>query len=278
MVVVRIHRDAVVLAIIGCILLLPGCLQGSPQSGEDVEPGAATTTPDATLKSAGEDCREHTECASNACDHYKADMGRCTKVPCTPGDRTDNNNLFCNGASAWEASKKGGDVCESDFQCFEPTCFMVPTCQLTDIPRTRAMCRDGRCVLEVGADGCGPEGGKRVLRKDQYSVLEDGSCMESMAQIELPTVCAPCGNGVCDEELESLCNCPEDCTGAEGAAVESYLACGCGCCGEEAQQKCLYHSKGDDLSKIIEEDKKVGLSPNCAVMGCSLGVNYTYCD
>jgi hypothetical protein len=206
-------------------------------------------------------------------------MGRCVKSPCTPGERTDNNNLFCNGASAWEVSIKDGEACEADYQCFEPTCFMVPTCQLTDIPRTRALCRDGRCVLEVSGDGCGPEGGKRVLRKDQYSVLEDGSCMESMAQMELPTVCAPCGNGVCDEELESACNCPEDCLGAEEAAVESYLACGCGCCGgEEPTQACIYRSKGDDLSKIIEDDKKTGQGPGCAVMGCSLGINYTYCD
>lgn len=230
------------------------------------------------MKAAGEDCREHAECTSNACDHYKADMGRCAASPCTPGDRTDNNNLFCNGASAWETSIKDGEACEADYQCFEPTCFMVPTCQLTDIPRTRALCRDGRCVLEVGGDGCGPEGGVRVLRKDQYSVAEDGTCMESMAQMELPTVCAPCGNGVCDEELESPCNCPEDCTGTEEAAVEWYLACGCGCCGNEPQQKCLYRSKGDDLSKIIEEEKRVVNEQNCALMGCSFGINYTYCD
>ena len=55
-----------------------------------------------------------------------------------------------------------------------------------------------------------------MLRKDQYSLLEDGSYIENMVRMELPTVCAPSGNGVCDEELESACNCPEDCSPGDG--------------------------------------------------------------
>jgi len=36
-----------------------------------------------------------------------------------------------------------------------------------------------------------------------------------MAQRILRTVCAPCGNGVCDPD-ESVCNCPRDCKAKPG--------------------------------------------------------------
>ena len=60
---------------------------------------------------------------------------------------------------------------------------------------------------------------------------------------------------------------------------DSYVACGCGCCGgEEPIEKCLYRSNGDDINKIIEENKIAAKSDSCALMGCSLGTKYTYCD
>ncbi len=58
-----------------------------------------------------------------------------------------------------------------------------------------------------------------------------------------------------------------------------YTACGCGCCGgAEPKEVCIYHSKGENLQKIIEDDKKAGENPECAFMGCSLPVKYSYCD
>ena len=61
--------------------------------------------------------------------------------------------------------------------------------------------------------------------------------------------------------------------------VQSYIACGCGCCGgEEPAVKCLYYSKGDDIKKIIEEDKKAAQDPICPTVGCSKGIKYIYCD
>lgn len=58
-----------------------------------------------------------------------------------------------------------------------------------------------------------------------------------------------------------------------------YTACGCGCCiGVEPTTSCLYHSKGDDIQKIIEQDKKTAQSPNCSTAGCSKPVQYYYCD
>jgi len=61
--------------------------------------------------------------------------------------------------------------------------------------------------------------------------------------------------------------------------IESYTACGCGCCGGvEPTLKCLYHSKGDDIQKIIEEDKQAAQNPLCPQMGCSHPIKYIYCD
>lgn len=64
---------------------------------------------------------------------------------------------------------------------------------------------------------------------------------------------------------------------------ESYLACGCGCCGsnkpleEIANEKCLYRSKGESIQEIINQEKE--LTPErCANVGCSMPIKYIYCD
>ncbi|MFH1866648.1 MAG: hypothetical protein ABIJ81_01025 [Patescibacteria group bacterium] len=58
-----------------------------------------------------------------------------------------------------------------------------------------------------------------------------------------------------------------------------YIACGCGCCGgEEPTTQCLYRSQGDDIAKIIAQDKLAAANPQCAFMGCSFPVKYQYCD
>lgn len=60
-----------------------------------------------------------------------------------------------------------------------------------------------------------------------------------------------------------------------------YVACGCGCCRSEnvtVTEKCLYRSNGDDINKVIKEDKKIAQSSSCAAAGCSAGVKYHYCD
>lgn len=60
---------------------------------------------------------------------------------------------------------------------------------------------------------------------------------------------------------------------------ETYLACGCGCCGGvNPVEKCLYRSEGDDLEKIKNQDKAERQNPGCALMGCSFPVLYRYCD
>ena len=60
---------------------------------------------------------------------------------------------------------------------------------------------------------------------------------------------------------------------------QSYIACGCGCCGGvEPEARCLFHAKGDNLRWIMENEKKSSKNPGCAQAGCSFGVKYTYCD
>jgi parallel beta-helix repeat protein len=61
--------------------------------------------------------------------------------------------------------------------------------------------------------------------------------------------------------------------------IQSYIACGCGCCDDiEPLVVCLYHSKGDDIQKIIKEDQEAAQNPDCALVGCSRGIKYVYCD
>ncbi len=67
-------------------------------------------------------------------------------------------------------------------------------------------------------------------------------------------------------------------TNTNTATSETYIACGCGCCGSNPQEQCLYHAKGDDLTKIISDDKKASQSADCPTTGCSFGIKYRYCD
>jgi hypothetical protein len=67
----------------------------------------------------------------------------------------------------------------------------------------------------------------------------------------------------------------------EAKALTSYVACGCGCCGglpEPTQKTCVYHAKGDSLEAIKANDEKSRQSPKCAVVGCSRGTKYEFCD
>jgi len=170
-----------------------------------------TNGPELTENDTDKDCRENTECISGVCDHYKADMGKCAAIKCTEGEKSDNNNFYCDKNGKWQKSKITGDNCTKDYECFKPTCFMNPMCDVSGILNTVVSCnKDNLCISDDGMDECEQQGLKKVLQKDQYMPTEDGSCFESMAQMVLPTVCVNCGNSICEEE-ESKCNCPQDC-------------------------------------------------------------------
>ncbi len=150
------------------------------------------------------DCRSDADCQSGVCNLMKADNGVCAAEPCIPGERTTTNHFFCNIEKEWQQSKLPGDSCTYDYECFRQSCFMNPSCELADIPAVT--CTDNVCVSEFQLNECEQQGMKKILQKDQFNA----DCFESLAQRVLPTVCAPCGNGICDD-VESRCNCPEDC-------------------------------------------------------------------
>lgn len=150
-------------------------------------------------------CSTDSDCPSGVCNLIKADQGECATTTCTPGDRTSTNHFFCNSSKEWQPSKQPGESCTEDYECFRQSCFMNPTCGLADIPAVS--CKDNVCASEIRPNECEQQGLKKILRKDQFNE----QCFESIAQRVLPTVCAPCGNNVCETELESKCNCPEDC-------------------------------------------------------------------
>jgi len=64
--------------------------------------------------------------------------------------------------------------------------------------------------------------------------------------------------------------------------TQSYTACGCGCCKggiNELTVTCLYHSKGDDIQKIIDDDKKTAQNSLCPQKKiCNHPIKYIYCD
>jgi hypothetical protein len=67
------------------------------------------------------------------------------------------------------------------------------------------------------------------------------------------------------------------------AAAESYVSCGCGCCGfdkpleEVAKVECLNKLAGERIEDKIAKDANLS-AEYCATAGCSLPVKYMYCD
>jgi hypothetical protein len=70
--------------------------------------------------------------------------------------------------------------------------------------------------------------------------------------------------------------------GEAGASeiCENYSACGCGCCGTGSVEltRCYYPEAGESLRAIIQADHATAANPNCASVGCSLGVRYACCS
>lgn len=153
-------------------------------------------------KREGIECFDHNQCASGVCDRIKQAEGKCAAVSCETGQRASYNEFFCNEKHKWSASIKEDGKCGNDYECYQPTCANMPNCDATDVPRTKALCKDNICFYEIAQDECEKQGMKRILAK--------GSC-GSMAQMILPTICAHCGDGICNQTIEGYCNCPEDC-------------------------------------------------------------------
>ncbi len=67
-------------------------------------------------------------------------------------------------------------------------------------------------VLDCVEEGVGLSPGyeccEGLIGRNPSTPIRDGICDEIAGSFG---ICIPCGNGVCDEELENICNCPEDC-------------------------------------------------------------------
>ena len=65
-----------------------------------------------------------------------------------------------------------------------------------------------------------------------------------------------------------------------GTPIFALILAGGGAGGVTSRRKavCLYWGKGQDIRKLIAQDRTARKNPQCAPMGCALGTRYTYCD
>ncbi len=149
-----------------------------------------------------------------------------------------------------------------------------PNCDFAPCPNEQiASCSENSdCRLSyIGNEECAP----CDLGNQDYkcvSAEQAEKTQEERNKIYGTIQCAPCPNEI---NFECACNVGI----CEKVEPQSYTACGCGCCGGEEQEvKCLYHSKGDDIQKIINADKSTAKSADCRFVGCAKGIKYSYCD
>ncbi len=73
---------------------------------------------------------------------------------------------------------------------------------------------------------------------------------------------------------------PAETPAAESDVPDTYVECGCGCCGgvtdeEMAAAPCVSRA---EMKSIIERDREAADDPECAVAGCALGTPHRVCD
>jgi hypothetical protein len=62
------------------------------------------------------------------------------------------------------------------------------------------------------------------------------------------------------------------------APAESYLACGCGCCGGVDPGEAVCVGSKAELDEIERNDEQASKEEHCAAAGCSRGTLYKVCD
>jgi hypothetical protein len=190
---IKFFIGSIVLTIV--FLFLIGC---APQ----------TATVNQPVKSGGQDCQADSECISGVCNFIKENFGVCQAAQCLTSDQAVGINarttFYCDQNNQWQKIKHVGETCNHDYECEIYTCKDNPGCHPEDY---RYYCKDKKCVAEKQPDECELKGLKRIITE----YLDLNTCTESIAQHEIGTACAPCGNGKCDSEVENKCNCPADC-------------------------------------------------------------------
>jgi len=166
------------------------------------------------------------------------------------------------GRAHFSATLKPGGRIELAAPDGDPGDGVVPTCVLQNRLVHRVLLKSP-CALDVQLD-------ERQMTVPVAPATATPSAKPSAAPTAAPTApAAPTGSAA-----------PTAAPSASAAPNgPSYVACGCGCCGGSTPvKKCLFRSKGDDLAKIIAADKRSRANPKCALAGCSLGTEYSYCD
>ncbi|MCX6744608.1 MAG: hypothetical protein NTX82_03735 [Candidatus Parcubacteria bacterium] len=160
------------------------------------------------LKTSGQDCNQDAECQSGACNFIKENFGQCQPAQCVTSEQTlgisGQTTYYCDHNNQWQKIRQFGESCAYDYECVIITCKDNPGCHPGDF---KYYCKNNECVAEQQPDECELKGLKRIITE----YMDLNTCAESIAQHEIGTACAPCGNGKCDKEVENKCNCPVDC-------------------------------------------------------------------
>ncbi len=161
-------------------------------------------------KIGGQDCQQDTDCFSGVCNFIKQNIGQCMVAQCSTSEQAIGINgqttFYCDHNNHWQKVKQFGETCNYDYECVNITCKDTPSCHPGDF---KYYCQEHECVGEQQADPCRQQGLTRIIQKDEY--FDKEQCIETFAQREIQTICAPCGDGICDPEIEFKCNCPNDC-------------------------------------------------------------------
>ncbi len=132
-------------------------------------------------------------------------------------------------------------------------------------------------VLAVAFTSFGCERGERRETAAPQPVAVHGGEAPALAPRSPDALAVIDDAGVSDAGATSIA--VADVPASPRTGSREYIACGCGCCGTLTQEtRCLYRSRGDDIERIIAEDRRARSSPHCAVAGCAMGVRYRYCD
>ena len=162
------------------------------------------------IKSTDLGCQTDNECSSGVCNFIKQDSGECMPGQCSTGEQAIGINgqtsFYCDHNNQWQKVKKFGEYCDYDYECLIITCKDNPGCHPGEF---KYYCKNNECVAQQQPDPCQIQGLVRIIQKDEY--FDKDKCIETFAQREIQTVCAPCGNGICDTDMENNCNCPSDC-------------------------------------------------------------------
>jgi len=100
-----------------------------------------------------------------------------------------HTSYFCNQSGDWEKTRQNGDKCNESFEFAAVICKDAPGCHPGDY---RTICLNNTCMTKETPDPCLAKGIIRIITKQDADISGDETCIESLAQREIMTICAPC--------------------------------------------------------------------------------------